>query len=51
MIIIYGTTMPLQGWWELPQEVKESVAQLSVGDPLALLILQWGLTNTVYCLN
>jgi hypothetical protein len=46
-VIIFGTSNPFEGLERLTEDQREGLLGLSVTDPLAQLILQWGLTNTV----
>lgn len=46
-IIIFGTRNPFEGQERLTEEQREGLIGLNVMEPLAQLILQWGLLNTI----
>jgi hypothetical protein len=51
MIVLLRLADPFEGQEMLTEEEKHILLRLEVMDPLAQLILQFGLTNTVLAVN
>ena len=51
MVIIMASNDPFEGVDLLSNDMRKGLMGMTVKDPLAQLILRWGILNTIWAIN